>query len=246
MITVEGLHLAYGDVEAVHGISFEVHAGEVVALLGANGAGKSTTMRGISGLLRPRSGRVLLDGEDITMLGAHDIVGRGLRHVPEGRRIFGTMTVHENLLMGGYSLRRHGSQLRRRISAVFEKFPVLEQRRGQLAGTLSGGEQQMLAVGRALITEPRVLALDEPSLGLSPRMAHEILTTVGSLAEDGTAVLLVEQNVAGALGVAHTAHVMELGSIVLSGPAAELATDDRITQTYLGGSVDQEATDGQH
>jgi branched-chain amino acid transport system ATP-binding protein len=242
MLEVRGLRLGYGSgLEVVHSVSFEVSPGQVVALLGANGAGKSTIMRGISGLLKPIGGAVLLDGVDIVGMPAHQVVAAGLRHVPEGRRVFGPMTVRENLVMGGYDLRRHPRLLRSRLDEVLDLFPRLRERQRQLAGMLSGGEQQMLAVGRALMTHPRVLALDEPSLGLSPLMSHEILRTVGDLAASGTAVLLVEQNVREALRVAETAHVLELGSIVLSGPAADLVHDPRVQATYLGGSPGEDA-----
>jgi branched-chain amino acid transport system ATP-binding protein len=242
MLSVTDLRLGYGvGLEVVHGVSFDVPAGEVVALLGANGAGKSTIMRGISGLIRPIAGSVHIDGMDVTGMPAHRVVAQGLRHVPEGRRIFGPMTVRENLVMGAYSLRRNPRLIRTRLGEVMERFPRLAERQSQLAGMLSGGEQQMLAVGRALMTHPRVLALDEPSLGLSPLMSQEILKAVTELAADGTAVLLVEQNVREALQVARTAHVLELGSIVLSGPAQELIHDPRVQATYLGGSPGENA-----
>lgn len=236
-LTVEDITLGYGGgLEVVHEVSFDVNAGQIVALLGANGAGKTTTMRGISGLLRPLGGKVTLAGKDITNLPAHEIVALGFRHVPEGRRVFGPMTVLENLRMGGYALRKHPKLLRRRLDEVLSKFPRLDERRGQMAGMLSGGEQQMLAVGRALMTEPKVLALDEPSLGLSPIMSREILSIAQGLAEQGTAVLLVEQNVREALRIANYAHVLELGRISLSGAASALAVDPRVEATYLGGS----------
>lgn len=239
LLSIESVDLGYGELTVVHDMTFDVNAGEVVALLGPNGAGKTTTMNGISGLLTPKRGRILLEGQDIAGMPAHEVVSKGFRHVPEGRRVFGTLSVGENLRLGAYSLRKTRSVIGERIEEVFEMFPVLGQRRDQLAGTLSGGEQQMLAVGRALVTRPRVLALDEPSLGLSPRMSHEILGVASRLAEAGTAVLLVEQNVREALRIADRAYVIELGRIVLSGTGKELSANKRIEETYLGGTVDE-------
>ncbi|MFG1804146.1 ABC transporter ATP-binding protein [Micromonospora carbonacea] len=238
ILSAQGLHLGYRDLEVVHDVSFDLRAGEVVALLGANGAGKTTIMKAISGLIRPFRGVIRLGRHDLTGLAAHQVVGLGLRHVPEGRRVFGSMTVAENLRLGGYTMRRRPTEIRARVDEVYQLFPILGQRAHQLAGTLSGGEQQMLAVGRALVTRPQVLALDEPSLGLSPRMSHEILSTARRLARDGTAVLLVEQNIRAALRIADRAHVLELGRIVLSGTGAELASDPRIEATYLRGHTD--------
>ncbi|NLU78500.1 ABC transporter ATP-binding protein [Micromonospora sp. HNM0581] len=235
ILSATGLHLGYHGLAVVHDVSFDLRRGEVVALLGPNGAGKTTIMKAISGLIRPSHGRILLDGIDLAGLPAHRIVSLGLRHVPEGRRVFGSMSVAENLRLGGYTMRRHPADIRDRIDEVYQLFPILGQRAQQLAGTLSGGEQQMLAVGRALITRPLVLALDEPSLGLSPRMSQEILSTARRLARNGTAVLLVEQNIREALRIADRAHVLELGRIVLSGTGADLARDPRVEATYLGG-----------
>lgn len=248
LLEVKDLAVSYGDLEVVHGISFDVEAGEVVALLGANGAGKSSVMRAISGLLVPTRGTVELDGRSLVGVEAHELVDLGLRHVPEGRRIFSPLSVEENLRLGGYSARREGSKLNQRIKEVYERFPVLGERRKQLGGTLSGGEQQMLAVGRALVTNPRVVALDEPSLGLSPKMSKIILDTVSEIARAGTGVLLVEQNAREALKITDRAYVLDLGRIVIEGAAAEVAADSRIQATYLGGDIDEagiaEAQDG--
>ncbi len=248
LLEVKDLAVSYGDLEVVHGISFEVEAGEVVALLGANGAGKSSVMRAISGLLEPSRGTVELDGRSLVGVEAHELVELGLRHVPEGRRIFSPLSVEENLRLGGYSARREGAKLNQRIKEVYERFPVLGERRKQLGGTLSGGEQQMLAVGRALVTNPRVVALDEPSLGLSPKMSKIILDTVSEIARAGTGVLLVEQNAREALKITDRAYVLDLGRIVIEGAAAEVAADSRIQATYLGGDIDEagiaEANDG--
>ncbi|MEH1014003.1 ABC transporter ATP-binding protein [Micromonospora sp. CPCC 206060] len=237
ILSAEGLHLGYNDLEVVHGVTFDLRQGEVVALLGPNGAGKTTIMRAVSGLIRPMRGSIRLGTHDLAGLAAHQIVGLGLRHVPEGRRVFGSMSVAENLRLGGYSMRKRPAEIRSRIDEVYGLFPILGQRAHQLAGTLSGGEQQMLAVGRALITRPTVLALDEPSLGLSPRISHEILSTAARLARDGTAVLLVEQNIRAALRIADRAHVLELGRIVLSGTGAQLAADPQVEATYLSGQA---------
>ncbi|RNL61917.1 ABC transporter ATP-binding protein [Nocardioides marmoriginsengisoli] len=239
LLSVEDVDLGYGELTVVHGLTFEVNAGEVVALLGPNGAGKTTTMNGISGVLKPKRGRIVLDGKNLAGRAAHHVVAEGFRHVPEGRRVFGTLSVKENLRLGAYSLRKKPSLIAERVKEVYDLFPVLGERREQLAGTLSGGEQQMLAVGRALVTRPRVLALDEPSLGLSPRMQHEILGVASDLASQGTAVLLVEQNVREALRIADRAYVIELGRVVLTGTGKELAADKRIEATYLGGGSDE-------
>lgn len=239
LLEVKDLAVSYGDLEVVHGISFDVDAGEVVALLGANGAGKSSVMRAISGLLEPTRGTVDLDGRSLVGVEAHELVEMGLRHVPEGRRIFAPLSVEENLRLGGYTARRQGSKLNERIKEVYERFPVLGERRKQLGGTLSGGEQQMLAVGRALVTNPRLVALDEPSLGLSPKMSQIILDTVSEIANAGTGVLLVEQNAREALKMSDRAYVLDLGNIVIEGPAAEVAANSRIQATYLGGDIDE-------
>jgi branched-chain amino acid transport system ATP-binding protein len=235
LLEVRDVHVSYGSIEAISGVSIRVEAGEMVAILGSNGAGKTTTLRTISGLERPRSGSVAFDGQDITRTPAHTIVGMGLCQVPEGRRIFGTLTVAENLNLGGYVLRGRPQELRVRREQVLETFPRLRERWGQLAGTLSGGEQQMLAIGRALMNEPRLLTLDEPSLGLSPVLARSILRIVRGFADRGVAVLMVEQNARQALRVADRAYVLETGRVVLEGPARELAEDPRVRRAYLGG-----------
>lgn len=238
LFEVKDLTVSYGDLEVVHGVSFSVEPGQITALLGANGAGKSSIMGAISGLIPGVTGSVKLAGKELLGMSAHRIVAEGLRHVPEGRRIFSSLTVRENLIIGAYSQRHNMKEVHRRIEDVYRRFPILEERSKQLAGHLSGGEQQMLAVGRALITAPKVLALDEPSLGLSPKMTHEILSTVSEIAEQGTAVLLVEQNALEALAIADRAAVLELGRIAISGKAEEVAKDPAIASTYLGGAAE--------
>jgi branched-chain amino acid transport system ATP-binding protein len=235
LLEVQDLHVFYGSIEALRGISFEVEAGETVAVLGSNGAGKTTTLKTISGLLRPRSGRVVFKGTNIVGRKAHHVVSLGLTQVPEGRRIFSVLTVEENLNLGGYLARRHKDAFRRRRDRVYETFPQLGERRRQLAGTLSGGEQQMLAIGRALMLEPALLMLDEPSLGLSPLLSRLLLRIVREISTRGTAVLLVEQNARQALAISDRAYVIETGSIVLSGAASLLAQDQRVQKAYLGG-----------
>jgi branched-chain amino acid transport system ATP-binding protein len=235
LLEVNDVHVFYGNIEALGGLSIRVEPGEMVAVLGSNGAGKTTTLRAISGLERARSGSITFDGADITRTAAHQIVSRGLCQVPEGRRIFGTLTVAENLTLGGYLLRNRPAELKARRDRVLETFPRLAERAGQLAGTLSGGEQQMLAIGRALMNEPKLLSLDEPSLGLSPLLARAILKIVRSFADQGVAVLVVEQNARQALRVADRAYVLETGRIVIEGPAQELAADERVQHAYLGG-----------
>jgi len=232
LLEVRDLRVAYGQIEAVRGISFAVEAGQVVALIGSNGAGKTTTLRTLSGLLRPAGGEVRLDGERIDGLRAHEIVGRGVAHAPEGRRLFGRMTVRENLDLGAY--RRRDGEIDADIATVFDLFPILAERRAQAAGTLSGGEQQMLAIGRALMSRPRLLMLDEPSMGLSPLVMRTIFTTLGQLKERGTTLLLVEQNAQAALALADSGHVLEIGRIVLSGSAADLLGDPNVRKAYLG------------
>ncbi|WP_425458627.1 ABC transporter ATP-binding protein [Actinomadura decatromicini] len=235
LLRVSGLHSRYGQVEALSGISFEVAEGEIVALLGSNGAGKTTTLRTVTGLHRARSGRVEFDGRDITRLPAHKIVAAGLGHVPEGRRVFPALNVAENLLLGGYLDRRDRAGVAARREEVYEMFPRLGERRGQLAGLLSGGEQQMLAIGRALMLRPRLLALDEPTMGLAPRAAQQVLRVVREIRDGGATVLIVEQNAHQTLRLADRAYVLETGRIVLDGPASDLASDDRVRAAYLGG-----------
>jgi len=233
-LTVESLRAGYGGVEALHGIGLRVEPGEIVALLGANGAGKSTALRAISGLLRPASGAILLGGTALHTLPPHRIVQHGVVQVPEGRRLFGTLTVRENLDMGAFT-RRDEEEIAGNRRMVLRLFPVLAERERQLAGTLSGGEQQMLAIGRALMGAPKLLLLDEPSLGLSPLLAREIFRTLREINAAGVTILLVEQNARAALALAHRAYVLATGSIVLEGPAASLREDPAVKRAYLGG-----------
>ena len=235
LLEVRDLHVFYGNVEALKGISLQAEPGQIVAMLGGNGAGKSTTLRTISGLQRPRTGSITFDGKSLVGIEAHTIVSMGLSHVPEGRRIFNILTVEENLALGGYLIRSDRSLVKERKDAVYELFPRLAERRTQLAGTLSGGEQQMLAIGRAMMSDPKVLMLDEPSLGLAPMLSKSVLKTVHEIANRGAAVLLVEQNARQALAIADYAYVIEVGRIVLEGKAAELAKDERVQKAYLGG-----------
>ena len=233
MLKVDNINVYYGAIHAIKGISFHVDEGEVVTLIGANGAGKSTTLQTISGLLRSRTGSVEFMGENISRLPPHKILERGLAQVPEGRRIFLQMTVMENLEMGAYT-RRDGSQAAE-LEKVFDQFPRLAERRKQIAGTLSGGEQQMLAIGRALMSQPKLLMLDEPSMGLAPILVEQIFDIIRRLHEKGTTILLVEQNAQMALSVADRAYVLETGSISLSGTGAELLESDEVRKVYLGG-----------
>lgn len=230
MLEVEGLRVAYGPIEAVHGISFTVERGEVVTLIGANGAGKTSTLAAISGLVRPSGGRVVFDGRDLVGAPAHAIVARGLVQVPEGRAILARMTVEENLLMG--SRGRGGAAA---LGRIWARFPILEQRRALPAGNLSGGEQQMLAIARALLASPRMLLLDEPSLGLAPLMVTSIFEVLGDLKRQGTTMLLVEQNALRALRLADRAFVMDLGRFTVSGTGAQLSRDEAVARAYLGG-----------
>jgi branched-chain amino acid transport system ATP-binding protein len=230
-LRVEDLEVRYGAIQALRGVSFEVHAGEIVALIGSNGAGKSTLLRAVSGLIRPSAGRILLEGEDVTGRKPEAIVRLGCSHVPEGRRIFANLTVRENLQMGGYVKR---SPEAARLERVFTLFPRLRERLKQAAGTLSGGEQQMLAIGRALMAEPRLLLCDEPSLGLAPLLVQQIFEILCEINRQGTTVVLVEQNARQALRVAARAYVLETGTLALSGAAAELARDPRVRAAYLG------------
>ncbi len=232
LLEVRDLRVAYGAIEAIKGISLDVEEGQVVTLIGTNGAGKTTTLRTLSGLLRPVSGEVLFDGQRLDSLKAHDIVKLGVAHAPEGRRIFPLMTVEENLELGAYS--RKGQGIAKDVDAVFERFPRLLERRSQKAGTLSGGEQQMLAIGRALMSRPRLLMLDEPSMGLSPIMIQLIFATIGELKASGTTILLVEQNASAALSLADVGYVLETGRVVLSGTGSDLLKDDKVRKAYLG------------
>jgi branched-chain amino acid transport system ATP-binding protein len=232
VLSVEGLEVSYGESLALKGVGLVVERGEIVALLGNNGAGKTTTLRSISGLLTPRRGTILLEGESLVGVPAHQVVLRGVAHVPEGRRIFNRLSVRENLMMGAYTRRDDGVD--RDLARVFALFPRLEERIAQVAGTLSGGEQQMLAIGRAVMASPRLLLLDEPSMGLAPVLVEQIFETIGDINRQGTTILLVEQNAAMALSIAHRAYVLETGSIVLAGPAAELAENPEVRRAYLG------------
>jgi branched-chain amino acid transport system ATP-binding protein len=232
LLEVKDLHVAYGRIEAVKGISFSVEAGSLVTLIGSNGAGKTTTLRTLSGLQRPSAGEVRLDGERLDLLPAHEIVARGVAHAPEGRRLFHRMTIRENLDLGAY--RRSDDEVEADVAMVYDLFPVLAERRTQAAGTLSGGEQQMLAIGRALMSRPRLLMLDEPSMGLSPLVMRTIFTTLAELKSRGTTLLLVEQNAQAALGLADHGHVLETGRIVLSGTASDLLGDEGVRKAYLG------------
>ena len=234
LLHIENLHTYYGAVQALKGIDLEVEDGEIVTLIGANGAGKTTTLRTISGLIRPREGQIVLDGQDITQLPAHRIVEAGISHAPEGRQIFSTLTVTENLNMGAYSLGGDTEAIDENRRRVFSLFPRLKERENQLGGTLSGGEQQMLTIGRALMARPRIMMLDEPSLGLAPMLVRAIFDTVREINARGVTVLLVEQNARAALKVADRGYVLETGRVVLSGPADELLQDERVRKAYLG------------
>ena len=234
MLKVENLVVRYGMIEAIKNISFEVPDGKIVTLIGANGAGKTTTLQTVSGLLKPASGSVWLDGTDITKIPPHKIVTMGLAQVPEGRRVFSQMTVLENLELGAY-FRRDKEGIAADMNNVFELFPRLAERKTQLAGTLSGGEQQMLAMGRALMAKPRIMLMDEPSMGLSPLLVREIFRIIEDINKQGTTVLLVEQNAKMALAIADRAYVLETGKITLEGTGAELAASEQVRKAYLGG-----------
>jgi branched-chain amino acid transport system ATP-binding protein len=235
MLEVNDIHSYYGHIHALKGISLTVDKGEIVTLIGANGAGKTTTLKTISGTLHPRHGTIVLDGERIDGLPPHDVVMRGIGQSPEGRKIFGALTVLENLEMGAYA-RKDAAAVRRDLDFVFTLFPRLKERERQLGGTLSGGEQQMLAIGRALMTHPRVLMLDEPSMGLAPVLVEAIFETIKRLNEEGTTILLIEQNAAKALQVAHRGYVIETGHIVLEDTAASLRQNEMVRKAYLGES----------
>ncbi len=234
ILHVDDLNVYYGAIHAVKGISFDVEEGEIVTLIGANGAGKSTTLNTVAGLLKPREGKVEFEGESLLGIAPHTIVGKGMALCPEGRRVFLQMSVRENLEMGAFT-RKDAKEAAETLEMVFDRFPRLKEREGQSAGTLSGGEQQMLAMGRALMSKPRLLMLDEPSMGLAPILVQEIFDIIKSLHETGTTVLLVEQNARMALSVADRAYVLETGTVSMSGNAADLANDDRVKQAYLGG-----------
>lgn len=234
MLTINDINVFYGAIHAIKGVSLEVNEGEIVTLIGANGAGKSTILRTISGLLKPKSGSIQFEGQEIAGMPAHEIVKTGISQVPEGRRIFAEMTVLENLELGAFT-RKDKDGIKADMELVFNRFPRLKERIGQLAGTLSGGEQQMLAMGRALMSRPRLLLLDEPSMGLAPLLIKEIFAIIQDINKTGTTVLLVEQNANMALSIAHRAYVLETGRITLSGDAKELAASDEVRKAYLGG-----------
>ncbi|MFF3374329.1 ABC transporter ATP-binding protein [Streptomyces sp. NPDC002680] len=233
LLEVEDLRVSYGKIEAVKGISFSVEAGQVVTLIGTNGAGKTTTLRTLSGLLQPTSGKILFDGKPLNGVPAHKIVSLGLAHSPEGRHIFPRLSIFENLQLGAF-LRKDKEGIEKDIQRAYDLFPILGERRNQAAGTLSGGEQQMLAMGRALMSQPKLLMLDEPSMGLSPIMMQKIMATISELKSTGTTILLVEQNAQAALSLADQGHVMEVGNIVLSGTGQDLIHDESVRKAYLG------------
>lgn len=233
MLEVKNLEVHYGVIQALKGISFEVNKGEVIALIGANGAGKTTTLQTITGMLKPTSGEILFEGQDIAKVPGHRIVSMGMAHVPEGRRVFAELSVYENLKMGAYT-RKDKKEIEDSLQRVYKSFPRLEERKNQLAGTLSGGEQQMLAMGRALMSKPSIILMDEPSMGLSPILVEEIFSIIREISSSGTTVLLVEQNAKKALGIADRAYVLETGNIVLSGDAGEMMNNDSIKKAYLG------------
>ena len=233
MLEVKDLEVYYGMIQAIKGVYFEVNQGEVIALIGANGAGKTTILHTVTGLLAPKKGSVLFEGKDMTKIPAHKIVSLGMAHVPEGRRVFADLSVYENLKMGAYT-RKDKEEIEKSLDRVYERFPRLKERKNQLAGTLSGGEQQMLAMGRALMSQPKIILMDEPSMGLSPILVNEIFDIIQEVSKSGTTVLLVEQNAKKALSIADRAYVLETGKIVLDGKAEALLNDDSIKKAYLG------------
>ena len=233
MLEIKDLSVYYGVIQALKGISFEVNEGEVIALIGANGAGKTTTLHTLTGLINAKSGSIVLDGKDITKTPAHKIVKMGIAHVPEGRRIFQNLTVLDNIRLGAFT-RNDKDGIAADVEKVYKLFPRLEERKTQIAGTLSGGEQQMLAMGRALMSNPRIVVMDEPSMGLSPILVSEIFDIIENIREQGTTVLLVEQNAKKALSIADRAYVLETGKIVLSGKASDLINDESVKKAYLG------------
>ena len=233
MLEVRDLQVYYGMIHAIKGISFDVNQGEVIALIGANGAGKTTTLHTITGLLAPKSGSVLFEGKDITKVPAHKIVSMGMAHVPERRRVFAELSVYENLKMGAYT-RKDKKEIEESLANVYKRFPRLEERKNQMAGTLSGGEQQMLAMGRALMSKPKIILMDEPSMGLSPIFVNEIFDIIRAVSESGTTVLLVEQNAKKALSISDRAYVLETGTITMSGKAKDLLEDEAVKKAYLG------------
>lgn len=233
MLEIKDLSVYYGVIQALKGISFEVNEGEVIALIGANGAGKTTTLQTITGMLSPKSGSILFEGTDITKVPGHKIVSMGMAHVPEGRRVFAQLSVYENLKLGAYT-RSDKTEIAETLQRVYQRFPRLKERKNQLAGTLSGGEQQMLAMGRALMSHPKIILMDEPSMGLSPILVEEIFSIIQDISSGGTTVLLVEQNAKKALSIANRAYVLETGKIVMNGDADNLLHDPAIRTAYLG------------
>ena len=233
ILKVDNINVYYGAIHAIKGISFEVNEGEIVTLIGANGAGKTTILHTITGLVTPKSGSVTFEGKSLTKMPAHKIVGLGMAHVPEGRRVFGQLTVYDNLMLGAFSLRSR-AKIEENVQYVYSHFPRLEERKNQVAGTLSGGEQQMLAMGRALMSNPKIILMDEPSMGLSPLLVNEIFKIIKEVSKDGATVLLVEQNAKKALSIADRAYVLETGKIVMEGKATDLLNDARIRTAYLG------------
>ena len=233
MLEIKDLEVCYGVIRAIKGVSFEVNQGEVIALIGANGAGKTTILHTITGLIPAEKGSILFDGKELTKTPAHKIVSMGMAHVPEGRRVFAQLSVLENLKLGAYT-RKNKAEIEESLQMVYDRFPRLEERKNQVAGTLSGGEEQMLAMGRALMSKPRIILMDEPSMGLSPLLVSEIFDIIKVISEGGTTVLLVEQNAKKALSIADRAYVLETGNITLSGKASDLMNDDSVKKAYLG------------
>ena len=233
MLEIKDLQVFYGVIQAIKGISFHVEQGEIIALIGSNGAGKTTTLQTITGMLQPKAGQIIFEGKDITKVPGHEIVAMGMAHVPEGRRVFSQLSVLENLRLGAYT-RKDKTEVEETLARIYKSFPRLQERKNQLAGTLSGGEQQMLAMGRALMSKPRIVLMDEPSMGLSPILVQEIFRIIEEISASGTTVLLVEQNANKALSIADRAYVLETGSIVLEGKASELLSDESIKKAYLG------------
>lgn len=233
MLEVRDIEVYYGMIQAIRGISFEVKEGEVIALIGANGAGKTTTLQTITGLVAPKKGSIYFEGQDIKHVPAHKIVSMGMAHVPEGRRVFSQLSVLDNLKLGAYT-RKDKNEIEETLARVYKRFPRLEERKNQIAGTLSGGEQQMLAMGRALMSHPKIILMDEPSMGLSPIFVNEIFDIIQEVSKSGTTVLLVEQNAKKALSIADRGYVLETGNIVLEGDAKDLLNNDRVKKAYLG------------
>lgn len=233
MLEIKDIEVFYGMIQAIKGIDFQVNEGEVIALIGANGAGKTTILHTITGLLSPKKGAVLFEGKDITKIPPHKIVSMGMAHVPEGRRVFAQLTVYQNLKLGAYT-RKDKDKIEETLQMIYKRFPRLEERKNQIAGTLSGGEQQMLAMGRALMSQPKIILMDEPSMGLSPIFVNEIFDIIKEVSNSGTTVLLVEQNAKKALSIADRAYVLETGKIVLEGNAKDLLNNDAIKKAYLG------------